>query len=239
MQNQLTIQKNNFSLQPTNFKEALEFAHLICKTSFVPAQFKGKPEETLVAIQFGNEVGLAPLQALQNIAVINGRPTIWGDAALALVQTHPGCEYIKETPIKDAAGDNRGWECVIKRKGYPEHTVVFTIEHAKKAGLWGKQGPWTTYPTRMLQMRARGFAFRDRFADALKGLIFREEAEDYPTDPKHIQDVTPKNYETAHPYNGIQYEDVDDQEMNNKSPQTIIETMDDETGEINYETPKE
>jgi hypothetical protein len=29
-------------------------------------------------------------------------------------------------------------------------------------------------------MRARGFALRDKFADALRGIITREEAEDYP-----------------------------------------------------------
>lgn len=234
MQNQLTVQKNNFNLQPTNFKEAMEFANLICKTSFVPAQFKGKPEETLVAMQFGSEVGLAPLQALQNIAVINGRPTIWGDAALALVQTHPDCEYIKEVALKDAQGDNRGYECTVKRRRYPEHTVIFTIEHAKKAGLWGKAGPWTTYPTRMLQMRARGFAFRDRFADALKGLIFREEAQDYPTNNNNsMHDVTP-NIVVGHNYNGMSYEDMDVAPL-----ETVIENVDAETGEINYAMPKE
>lgn len=228
MQNQLTVQNNKFNLQPTNFKEAMEFAHLICKTSFVPTQFKGKPEETLVAMQFGAEVGLAPLQALQNIAVINGRPTIWGDAALALVQNHPDCEYIKEVALKDAQGDNRGYECTVKRRGYPEHIVSFTIEHAKKAGLWGKAGPWTTYPTRMLQMRARGFAFRDRYADALKGLIFREEAQDYPTNNKSMQDVTPNNHVSSdYACKSTQYEDIafDPSE-------TIVDDIDAETGEV-------
>jgi hypothetical protein len=58
----------------------------------------------------------------------------------------------------------------------------FSVEDAKRAGLWGKQGPWTAYPKRMLSMRARGFAIRDCFADVLKGLITAEEAQDYPSD---------------------------------------------------------
>ena len=54
---------------------------------------------------------------------------------------------------------------------------------AKKASLWTKPGPWQQYPDRMLQMRARGFALRDTFADVLRGLISREEAEDMPSPP--------------------------------------------------------
>ena len=54
----------------------------------------------------------------------------------------------------------------------------FTVEDAKKAGLWGKQGPWQTAPTRMLKLRARAFALRDTFADALRGLQSAEEQRD-------------------------------------------------------------
>ena len=48
---------------------------------------------------------------------------------------------------------------------------------AKRAGLWGKQGPWQQFPDRMMQMRARGFTLRDGFADVLGGLYLREELE--------------------------------------------------------------
>jgi hypothetical protein len=51
---------------------------------------------------------------------------------------------------------------------------------AKRAGLAGKSGPWSQYPERMLALRARGFALRNAFADALRGLITAEEAQDYP-----------------------------------------------------------
>jgi hypothetical protein len=70
--------------------------------------------------------------------------------------------------------------CTVWRKGGTKHTQSFSQADAQKAGLWGKSGPWTQYPKRMLQMRARGFALRSQFADALAGLITREEAEDMP-----------------------------------------------------------
>jgi len=72
-----------------------------------------------------------------------------------------------------------GYSCTIKRKNMTDHEEKFDLNHAKKAGLLGKQGPWTQYPERMMQMRARGFALRNRFPDALKGIKSREEVEDY------------------------------------------------------------
>jgi hypothetical protein len=71
-------------------------------------------------------------------------------------------------------------KCVIKLRGQPDVVRTFSMDDAKRAGLSGKQGPWTQYPNRMLQLRARGFAVRDAFPDALKGLITAEEAQDIP-----------------------------------------------------------
>ena len=163
-----------------SFDDAFRFASMVAKSDFAPKDFKGKPESCLLAIQHGSEVGLSPMQSLQSIAVINGRPTIWGDAALALVQASPVCEYVRE--YTEGEGDQLIAVCEAKRRGYPAPTVVrFSMADAKKAGLAGKSGPWAQYPGRMLTLRARGFALRNAFADALRGLITAEEAQDYPT----------------------------------------------------------
>lgn len=161
------------------FDDAFRFAKMVSQSDFAPKDFKGKPESCLLAIQHGSEVGLSPMQSLQSIAVINGRPTIWGDAALALVQSSPACEYVKEYIEGD--GDQAVAVCEVKRRGYPAATVsTFSMFDAKRAGLAGKSGPWTQYPARMLALRARGFALRNAFADALRGLVTAEEAQDYP-----------------------------------------------------------
>jgi hypothetical protein len=165
-----------------SFDDAFRFSKMVAASDFAPKDFKGKPESCMLAIQHGSEVGLSPMQSLQSIAVINGRPTIWGDAALALVQASPVCEYVREYTEGD--GDALVAVCEAKRRGYPAPTVVrFSVADAKKASLWGKSGPWQQYPTRMLTLRARGFALRNAFADALRGLITAEEAQDYPTPP--------------------------------------------------------
>lgn len=177
--------KRSFNYVPTTIDEALSYAKIIAESSFCPKDYKGKPGDVLVACQMGAEVGLSPLQSLQNIAVINGRPSIWGDAMLAIVLIHPDFEKIKEWKEGDTA------YCMVKRKDMQEKTVPFSVNDAKKAGLWTKPGPWQQYPDRMLQLRARGFALRDLFADALKGLIPAEEAQDMPVMNANVQRIQP------------------------------------------------
>ena len=166
----------------STMEDAFRFAQMVSKSEFAPKDFRGKPESCLLAIQHGSEIGLSPMQSLQNIACINGRPAIWGDAALAVAMASPVCESVFENIEGD--GEQMVATCIAKRRGYERPTVVrFSVADAQKAGLWGKSGPWTNYPRRMLQLRARGFALRDAFPDVLKGLVTAEEAQDYPTTP--------------------------------------------------------
>ncbi|PYE89641.1 hypothetical protein C7477_103149 [Phyllobacterium leguminum] len=140
----------------------------------------------MVAIMQGMEVGLTPMAALQSIAVVNGRPTIWGDGAIGLVRGSGKLEWIKERIEGD--GENMVAVCEVKRRAEPaQEPARFSVNDAKKAGLWGKQGPWQQYPKRMLAMRARAFALRDGFADVLRGLGIAEEVQDI----QPIRDVTP------------------------------------------------
>jgi len=179
MSTEISTHRASTGLALQSFDDAFRFAKMVAASEFAPKDFKSKPESCMLAIQHGSEVGLSPMQSLQSIAVINGRPTIWGDAALALVQSSPVCEYVKE--YTEGQGDNLTAVCEAKRRGYPAPTVSrFSMADAKRAGLAGKSGPWSQYPERMLALRARGFALRNAFADALRGLITAEEAQDYP-----------------------------------------------------------
>lgn len=157
---------------PKTYGELMDFANRVSQSAFVPTGMQGKPNDVFIAMQLGSEVGLPLMQSLQNIAIINGRPRIWGDAMIALVRRSPLCEYINETIENGVA------ICKVKRKGEPEQVRTFSEADAKQAGLWGKAGPWKLYPERMLKMRARGFALRDVFADLLHGLQSAEEEED-------------------------------------------------------------
>ena len=187
---QLTTTNRGFA--PATLTEAIQFSDMLASSSMVPKAYQGKPQDILVCVQWGYEMGLAPMQALQNIAVINGKPSVYGDAAMALVQASNVCEDVEEF-FEGEGTPNPVAVCVAKRKGRKPVTAKFSVEDAKRAGLWGKQGPWSAYPKRMMQMRARGFALRDAFPDVLKGLITAEEAQDYPDEAKPRPAAKPAN----------------------------------------------
>lgn len=171
-----------FSFAPTNFEQAIKFAEILSGSDIVPKQYKGKPGDILVAMQYGAEVGLQPLQALNSIAVINGRPGLYGDGFLAVILSQPDFMDVEEMDLPEIVA--KGFAtCTVKRRGRKPVTRTFTLEMAKTAGLLVKDGPWKQYQPRQLQMRARGFAGRDAYADVLRGIKSVEELLDYSDAP--------------------------------------------------------
>jgi hypothetical protein len=161
------------------FDEAWRMAQLFAKSDLVPKDYKDRPENCLTAMQMGAELGFKPMQSLQGIAVINGRPSVWGDALWALVQSCPVVIDSHET--FDTATMTA--TCMIHRRGRAHPTVQrYSQADAVVSGLWKKTGPWTQYPQRMLQMRARAFCARDAIPDYLKGLGVAEEVRDIEID---------------------------------------------------------
>ena len=201
-----------FQVAISTLKEAMDFCRMIAQTEICPAVYK--PETFLkkmcngnqqamsmpenqekameksvaniyIACSYGASLGMNPFQALQGIGVVNGKPTVYGDMLLGLIR--PLCQDFNE--FFDANTSTA--VCQILRKG-SRHPVqaTFSWADAQRAGLAGKSGPWSQYPQRMMQMRARGFAIRDAFPDILSGIITREEAEDYTlTEPDRSQQV--------------------------------------------------
>lgn len=177
-------------LELTTLDEAWRFAKYVSVSGLAPKGITS-PEAIVVALQMGREVGLPPMASLQNIAVINGRPSIWGDAQLAVCRNTGEVEIFEEwfesggkrlprNPVTYA--DDTVAVCRIKRRGFEPSETGFSVADAKAANLWGKDGPWKQYPFRMLKFRARSFALRDQFGDALKGLRAAEEVMDDPVE---------------------------------------------------------
>jgi hypothetical protein len=170
--NQLVTLKSGgrpLAIVPTSIEDVFRIAKAVSMSGLAPKGMS-TPEQITVAIMHGAELGLPPMQAIQRIAVVNGRPTLWGDAVPALLW---------------AAGFKiREWEsetvchCEVTRPDGTKIERTFSDADAKKAGLLGKAGPWTQYPARMKAMRARGFAARDGASDVLGGLYIKEELDD-------------------------------------------------------------
>jgi len=180
------------------FERAEQFAERVVASGLAP---KGMTTpQAVIAMQLGHELGLPPLQSIQNIAVINGRPTIWGDMLLAIAQRSPEFDHTRFREVTECDPDNPKDAdsyraiCEVARVGDPQtHVVIFSVFDAKRAKLWDKE-IWQKYPKRMLQMRARSYALRDRFAGELKGLVAREEFIDIePTGLPAVIDQQPES----------------------------------------------
>lgn len=166
-----------FSLVPQSLQEAQQLAEIMSCSEIVPKHFQEKPANIFVAVQMGQELGLSPMQSLRFIAVINGMPSVYGDGLIAICRAHPAFEWIEET-LDDKTLTAT---CRVKRRNEPVCERAFSWADAERAQLTTKDGPWITYPRRMLQMRARGWALRDTFADAIAGVAVAEEAIDMPS----------------------------------------------------------
>jgi hypothetical protein len=178
---------------PTDFDQAV----CIAKLAIQAGLFQGESEEkalaqATMAVLQGLELGIPPMQAVQQIAVIGGRCTLWGDLIPALIWRagHKIREWV------EGEGDARiAWCEIIRGDNKEVIRRKFSVVDAKRAGLWDTRpklkrkdstnswreddndNPWYRFDERMLQMRARGFCARDGAPDALHGLSIREEIE--------------------------------------------------------------
>lgn len=153
--------------------EAYRFGQFVVKSELAPKSFN-TAAKVIMAVQTGAELGLTKMASLQNMVVINGKITLMGDIALALVLGSGKADYVRTA----YTGDGDGVTCTVTAKRLDEdeqHEFTFSAKDAKTAGLWDKTGPWKQYPKRMLYYRALGFALRDTFADCLKGVHLTEE----------------------------------------------------------------
>lgn len=204
MENQLSTNTGGFSLTPQNLNEAMQLADLMANSEMVPKDYQGKPGNVLVAVQMGAELGLKPVQALQNIAVVNGRPSVWGDGLRALIMSAPDLAGIEDT-LDSSSMIAR---CIIKRNingNVVDFTGEFSQEDAVNAGLWGRN-TWKSYPKKMLEWRAFGYAARKAYADRLRGIQLAEEQRDVEIATTYKPEAAPKEKDITPEYPADQFD---------------------------------
>lgn len=197
MGNEVVVQGfNPVSLMPVSFEQKYTMAQTLVKSGLLP-QGLNTEEKVCVALEWGHELQLSPMVAVNNIAVINGKPTLSADIMAAVVKRSPeygGIEWIEQSDTKA--------ECVVKRvlsNGQVESTKsTYTIEDAQKAGLASRDN-WKKYPRRMLKHRCLSYALRDMFPDLLAGLYAPEEMESIEVPQQGIRDVTPPTEKNVTP----------------------------------------
>lgn len=168
------------ALNVENFEGMYRVARALTNSRLVPEDYRGRPEDALVAIDMGAGLGLSPTQALQRIAVIKGRPAIWGDAIPAVLRSRG---FKLREGYTGEGQELTAWAIVTDDEGQEFH-AEFSMEDAHTAELLAKKGPWQQYPKRMLKHRARGFAARD--SGALIAMYTVEEVRE-----SDLRDITP------------------------------------------------
>ena len=175
---------------PKNFDEAWNIASIMADSQMIPKAFQKRPQDVVVAMMWAHSLGIPTVQGLNYIAVINGKPSMYGDGLLAVVMASGQMADFQESFV----GSDKELTaiCKVTRKGLTTPFIgSFSIADAETAGLLNKPGPWKQYPKRMLKMRARAFALRDAFPDVLSGMGSAEEQVDI------IGEATEKETEAA------------------------------------------
>lgn len=145
---------------------AKQFADALCDTDMVPAIYRGKPGNGAAAILYGAELGLSPIQALQNIFVVHGQPAIYARTAVALLKRHGVKFYtIEESP--------QAVTIRAERDGEAEEST-WTIERATTAGFTSNK-KYQTEPQAMLWAKAAMEVSRRIAPDILLGIAYSAE----------------------------------------------------------------
>lgn len=158
---------------------AEKIAAVLAKSPMIPKEYFKNPDNIVIAMLRGQRLGLDPIQSMEAIAMVNGKATLYGDHFLGVIiaaSGYQGHDEMTFDEIEKAEGGPAA-TCTFYRNGQ-SFTATYSKADAVRAGLWNSTPPWKKYPSRMLQMRARGFAGRNGFSDALKGMASYEEAKD-------------------------------------------------------------
>lgn len=173
---------------PKDFSELTRFASLVHQSRLAPKGFD-TVEKVAIGLLTNMELGRPIITGLQDLAIINGRCGIYGDASLAMVTASGKMD--EGYPISTETGtpytDDWTFTFTVKRIGRPEEVGVWAWIDAKRAGfddpktkdgrkdIWS---PWTRFTRRMMQWKARNFVMRDNFGDILKGMKTVEDLHD-------------------------------------------------------------
>ena len=167
-------------IKPKDYAEMMQFAALYAKSGLAPKSFDNDPAKLAIAIAMCLEVGRPIITGLSDMAVINGKVSVYGDAALAMVRASGLLESIEETEEGPAYHDGWTFYCKLKRRGEKERVGVWSWEDVRRAGLDKAQppSPWARFTRRMMTFKARNFVLRDAFGDVLRGMRLVEDAQD-------------------------------------------------------------
>lgn len=158
------------SMSPTEWTMLKDQCELFLESGFLPKAVSTLPKALFVATK-GRELGLDLMASFHALNVIQGKVTLSAEALLSLVLKNCPGATVDFIEISDTA-----CEIVASRKqGGPRNKFRFSSEDAKKAGLWGRPGPWKMFPRAMLRSRCVSELCRSMFPDCISNCYTPDE----------------------------------------------------------------
>ena len=173
------------------FDNAQRIAKSLASSTLVPQQFQGQQgyANCLVALEIAGRMNLSPLQVMQNLHVIHGRPSWSSQFIIGLIN---GCGRFEPLQYRvTGKGDDLACSCVAKEisSGAELEGPTVTMAMAKAEGWATKSGSkWRTMPDLMIRYRAAAMWGRLHIPDLLIGISYSQE---------EVMDVEPITVEDA------------------------------------------
>jgi hypothetical protein len=168
-----------------DLEASVDYARKLSASDLLPKSYQGKPQNVLLAVEYGRSLGLDPITAINMTHVVQGRPTASAQLVGALVRRAGHTLRVR--------GDEQSATCKIIRADDPtfEFTATWTMDRAKQAGVLSNP-VWKTYPANMLKARAITECARDACPEVLAGISYTAEEIGGETEIIEAQTKTPE-----------------------------------------------
>ena len=159
----------------------MEMATMLSKSTIVPVQYQNRPENCFIALDMASRMGVSPFIIMQNLYIIQGKPSFSGSAIASMVRSNPNLKDVELIYVGKEGEDTWGAyvQAVNVKSGKLIKGGTVTIATAKKEGWYQKAGSkWQTMPEIMLAYRAYAWFGRVHTPEVMMGLQSTEEIAD-------------------------------------------------------------
>lgn len=177
------------------FETAQRMATALCSSSLVPPSYRGRENlaNCLIALEMANRTGVSPFLIMQNMHVIQGRPSMSAQYLIAMINASgkfsPLRWKVQKRGVKKF-GNFQLEDCTYiawareASTGEVLEGPEVTTEMAVKEGWYGKNGSkWQTMPDLMFRYRSAAFFSRMYCPEMAMGLHTIDEIEDMDAAP--------------------------------------------------------
>ena len=175
-----------------DFTKLMEGAEMLAKSTIIPASYQRKPENCFVALDMASRMGLSPMVVMQNLFVIQGKPSWSGQAISAMIKSSPQFKDVELVYVGEEGKDTWGAYVTATKKGKRVKGGTVTMAVAKAEGWYQKAGSkWKTMPELMLAYRAFSWFGRVHAPELMMGLQSVEEVVDVSTETIDSTELNP------------------------------------------------